>query len=128
MLREMRALARQRPRFGAERIHDLLVNRHWRVNHKRVHRLWRRENMQVPRKQQQGHPERCHFPYSVACFLSVSGTSRPPWLQVPSAVSPALLRVPRYCSLIAATSNLSLSPSTDQVALKPVRPSVTLSK
>jgi hypothetical protein len=32
LLREMRALARQRPRFGAERIHDLLVKRHWRVN------------------------------------------------------------------------------------------------
>ncbi len=51
LLREMRALARQRPRFGAERIHDLLVKRHWRVNHKRVHRLWKRENMQVPKKQ-----------------------------------------------------------------------------
>jgi len=48
----MRALAVQRPRFGAERIHRLLVERHWRVNHKRVHRLWKRENMQVPRKQQ----------------------------------------------------------------------------
>ena len=47
----MRALARQRPRFGAERIHRLLVERYWRVNHKRVHRLWKRENMQVPKKQ-----------------------------------------------------------------------------
>jgi transposase InsO family protein len=47
----MRALARQRPRFGAERIHRLLVERHWQVNLKRVHRLWKRENMQVPRKQ-----------------------------------------------------------------------------
>ncbi len=47
----MRALARQRPRFGAERIHRLLVERHWHVNEKRVHRLWKRENMQVPRKQ-----------------------------------------------------------------------------
>jgi len=51
LLREMRALARQRPRFGAERIHRLLVERHWQVNLKRVHRLWKRENMQVPRKQ-----------------------------------------------------------------------------
>ena len=47
----MRALARQRPRFGAERIHRLLVKRDWQVNEKRVHRLWKRENMQVPRKQ-----------------------------------------------------------------------------
>ena len=51
LLREMRALARQRPRFGAKRIHRVLVERHWQVNHKRVHRLWKRENMQVPRKQ-----------------------------------------------------------------------------
>ena len=47
----MRALARQRPRFGAERIHRLLVKRDWQVNEKRVHRLWKRESMQVPRKQ-----------------------------------------------------------------------------
>ena len=51
LLREMRKLARQRPRYGAERIHDLLVKRDWRVNLKRVHRLWKQENMQVPRKQ-----------------------------------------------------------------------------
>ena len=51
LLREMRALARQRPRFGAKRIVRVLVERHWKVNHKRVHRLWKRENMQVPRKQ-----------------------------------------------------------------------------
>lgn len=47
----MRALARQRPRFGVERIHRLLVKRDWQVNEKRVHRLWKREKMQVPRKQ-----------------------------------------------------------------------------
>ena len=51
LLREMRALARTRPRFGAERIHRLLVARNWQVNFKRVHRLWKREQMQVPRKQ-----------------------------------------------------------------------------
>ena len=51
LLREMRALARQRPRFGAARIHRLLVERDWQVNLKRVHRLWKRENLQVPRKQ-----------------------------------------------------------------------------
>ena len=51
LLREMRSLARQRPRFGADRIDRWLVKRHWHVNHKRVHRLWKRENMQVPRKQ-----------------------------------------------------------------------------
>jgi putative transposase len=51
LLREMRALSLERPRFGAARIHRLLIERHWRVNRKRVHRLWKRENMQVPQKQ-----------------------------------------------------------------------------
>ena len=32
-------------------MHQLLVQRHWQVNHKRVHRLWKQEQMQVPRKQ-----------------------------------------------------------------------------
>ena len=47
----MRQLARQRPRFGADRIHKLLVACEWHVNPKRVHRLWKQEQMQVPRKQ-----------------------------------------------------------------------------
>ena len=51
LLGEMRRLARQRPRFGADRIHKLLLKRNWQVNHKRVHRLWKQEHMQVPRKQ-----------------------------------------------------------------------------
>ena len=44
-------IARRRPRFGAERMHQQLVAGDWRINHKRVHRLWKREQMQVPQKQ-----------------------------------------------------------------------------
>ena len=55
LLAEMRRLARQRPRFGADRIHKLLLKRNWQVNHKRVHRLWKQEHMQVPRKQHKKH-------------------------------------------------------------------------
>ena len=51
LLAEMRRLARQRPRFGCERIFELLVGRGWKVNEKRVHRLWKQEAMQVPKKQ-----------------------------------------------------------------------------
>ena len=51
LLREMRQLARQRPRLVADRIHKLLIAREWHVNPKRVHRLWKQEQMQVPRKQ-----------------------------------------------------------------------------
>ena len=51
LLAEMRRLARQRPRFGCERIFELLISRGWKVNEKRVHRLWKQEAMQIPRKQ-----------------------------------------------------------------------------
>ena len=47
----MRRLSEKRPRFGCPRIHRELVENGWRVNRKRVHRLWKQEQMQVPRKQ-----------------------------------------------------------------------------
>jgi putative transposase len=51
LLAEMRQIARRRPRFGSPRIYDALRKRGWKVNHKRVERLWREEGMQVPKKQ-----------------------------------------------------------------------------
>jgi putative transposase len=51
LLEEMRRIARRRPRFGSPRIHVALQQCGWRVNHKRVERLWREEGMQVPKKQ-----------------------------------------------------------------------------
>jgi putative transposase len=44
-------LVRGHPRFGYRRIWALLVREGWRVNRKRVHRLWRRLGLRVPRKQ-----------------------------------------------------------------------------
>jgi putative transposase len=51
LLNRMRQLACQRPRFGCPRIHEHLLAEGWPVNHKRVHRLWKQEHLQVPRKQ-----------------------------------------------------------------------------
>ena len=51
LLAEMRRIARRRPRFGSPRICDALRTRGWKVNHKRIERLWREEGMQVPKKQ-----------------------------------------------------------------------------
>ena len=51
LLQAMRRLADQRPRFGCPRIHEQLRTEGWPVNHKRVHRLWKREHLQVPRTQ-----------------------------------------------------------------------------
>jgi putative transposase len=47
----MRRITRKRPRFGSQRTYRKLVADGWRVNQKRVERLWRQEHMQVPRKQ-----------------------------------------------------------------------------
>jgi transposase InsO family protein len=46
------ALATKYGRYGYRRITALLNNEHgWRVNHKRVERIWRKEGLKVPRKQ-----------------------------------------------------------------------------
>ena len=47
----MRRIVDRRPRFGSPRVHRLLKALGWRVNHKRVERIWREECMQVPKKQ-----------------------------------------------------------------------------
>jgi putative transposase len=44
-------LARQYGRYGYRRITALLKVEGWRVNHKRVERLWRQEGLKVPGKQ-----------------------------------------------------------------------------
>ena len=46
------ALAARYGRYGYRRITALLNNEHgWRVNHKRVERIWRREGLKVPKEQ-----------------------------------------------------------------------------
>jgi putative transposase len=44
-------LACQYGRYGYRRITGLLRNEGWRVNHKRVERIWRQEGLKVPQKQ-----------------------------------------------------------------------------
>ena len=52
-------LATKYGRYGYRRITALLNSRNigWRVNHKRVERIWRREGLKVPQKQ----PKRGHL-------------------------------------------------------------------
>jgi transposase InsO family protein len=47
----MLALVRKHPRCGYRRIGALLRREGWRVNRKRVHRLWRQQGLKVPRTQ-----------------------------------------------------------------------------
>jgi len=46
----MLELVREHPRYGYRRIWALLRWEGWRVNRKRIHRLWRREGLKVPQK------------------------------------------------------------------------------
>jgi transposase InsO family protein len=48
---EIVALARQHGRYGYRRITALLRRAGWRVNAKRVERIWRREGLKVPQRQ-----------------------------------------------------------------------------
>ncbi len=50
LTKRMRALVRQRPRFGYRRIGALLRAEAWHASDTRVWRLWRREGLKVPRK------------------------------------------------------------------------------
>jgi putative transposase len=50
LVKRMRELVRQRPRFGYRRIAALLKREGWRANPKRIWRLWRQEGLKVPRK------------------------------------------------------------------------------
>jgi putative transposase len=51
IVKRMHELVRRRPRFGYRRIHALLVREGWRLNRKRVWRLWKQEHFKVPGKQ-----------------------------------------------------------------------------
>jgi transposase InsO family protein len=51
LLAEMRRIACRDQRFGSPRVYRELRVRGWRVNHKRIQRIWQEENMQVPQKQ-----------------------------------------------------------------------------
>jgi len=44
-------LATDYGRYGYRRIHALLKREGWRINHKRVERIWREEGLKVPQKQ-----------------------------------------------------------------------------
>ena len=44
-------MARRYGRYGYRRITALLRQQGWKVNHKRVERIWKREALKVPQKQ-----------------------------------------------------------------------------
>lgn len=50
LIRRMHERVRHHPRFGYRRIAALLRSEGWRVNRKRVYRLWRKEGFKVPKR------------------------------------------------------------------------------
>ena len=54
LIDELRRWCQWHPRFGSERVHQLLLGTGWRVNFKRVHRLWKQEHLQVPGNNENG--------------------------------------------------------------------------
>lgn len=65
LVERMKALATQRPRFGYRRLHTLLGREGFKVNHKRVYRLYRLEGLSVRKKARRklaGHIERTVLP------------------------------------------------------------------
>ena len=50
LVARMRELATAHPRYGYRRVAALLRAEGWRVNDKRVRRLWRHEGLKIPRK------------------------------------------------------------------------------
>ena len=51
LVRRMIELTKQYGRYGYRRVTALLQSEGFRVNHKRIERLWRREGLKVPQKQ-----------------------------------------------------------------------------
>ena len=50
LVARMHELAKENPRHGYRRVAVLLRADGWRVNNKRVRRLWRREGLKIPKK------------------------------------------------------------------------------
>jgi putative transposase len=51
LVQEMLAFMGQHPRYGYRRVWALLRKAGWKVNRKRIYRLWRQEGLKVPQKQ-----------------------------------------------------------------------------
>ncbi len=51
LVQRMLALVRRHPRYGYRRVWALLRSEGFRVNVKRIYRMWRKEGLKVPRKQ-----------------------------------------------------------------------------
>lgn len=61
----VRAIAEQRRRFGSPRIHVMLKREGWRVNHKKVERIYREEGLSLRRKKRKKRASDLRMPMPV---------------------------------------------------------------
>lgn len=52
LVKRVRELAIEYPRFGYRRIHALLKREGWEVNLKRIYRLWKQESLSLPKRRE----------------------------------------------------------------------------
>lgn len=58
LVKAMRQLADEHPRWGYRRVHAVLVSQGWPVNVKRVERLWRQNQLKVPARRSKASGQR----------------------------------------------------------------------
>lgn len=72
MLKEtIKTIATKRRRYGYLRVHAQLRRDGWTVNHKRVHRIWKEEKLQIPRKRPRPkRPARIKMPIERGSYVN----------------------------------------------------------
>src|ERR1041385_5894362 len=74
LVERIRKIATEHPRYGCPRIWAMLRREAWSINHKRVHRMWKRLRLQVTRPKRKrlrtgrGLPLKAEYPNHVWCW------------------------------------------------------------
>jgi hypothetical protein len=80
LLGVMRKIVETFPRHGSERTHRVLTGPEafggWKVNIKRVHRIWKEEHMQVPQKQRKRRRLPCGIGLCIGIMCGATTSSR----------------------------------------------------
>ncbi len=66
LLLRLKELARVRPRFGYRRLYELLRREGWRVNHKRIHRLYVLHGLQLAQRRKRKRASQVRVPLGKA--------------------------------------------------------------
>ena len=79
LIKQIRGLARRHPRFGYKRIHACLQRGGWRVNRKRVRRLWNELGLRRPPRRRKPRPSRLPGSSANSCVNQPAGFKNDVW-------------------------------------------------